>query len=193
MGELSTVAAAERVSEARPSPLAPVTNHCPSCGYAWTVAPDVVAPDPARAAALGELWARVLERCAGEVTDFIMHVWLAPLELRWLGTAPDDQRAQLAVIGAPGHVRGWVRERYADLLRHALSAELGGTVLIQLVAGGQQPGADRAEPERRQPSQPAGPEGGLRPGPKPETGAQASIKRRRSDVPAPNERNQDNA
>jgi len=50
------------------------------------------------------------EEMRGELTDFIFHVWIEPLR-------PAGQVGDTLFIAAPGHVRGWVRERYGGLLR----------------------------------------------------------------------------
>jgi chromosomal replication initiator protein len=64
-------------------------------------------------------WDRVREEMRGEVTDFIFHVWLEPLK-------PAGRVEDKLFISAPSHVRGWVRERYGDLLRSAASRAVGG-------------------------------------------------------------------
>src|SRR5947209_10357132 len=74
----------------------------------------------------------------GEVTDFIFHVWLEPLR-------PTAQGGDKLFIAAPGHVRGWVRERYGDLLRDAAARANGGRLEIDLVPEDWQPPAS-AEP-----------------------------------------------
>ena len=62
----------------------------------------------------------------GEVTDFIFHVWLEPLK-------PAGRAGDKLFITAPGHVRGWVRERYGELLRNAASRVNGGRLEVELV------------------------------------------------------------
>jgi chromosomal replication initiator protein len=66
------------------------------------------------------------EQMRGEVTDFIFHVWLEPL--RAVARVDDT-----LFVEAPGHVRGWVRERYGDLLRGSAREVLGGRVAVDLV------------------------------------------------------------
>jgi chromosomal replication initiator protein len=61
-----------------------------------------------------------------QVTDFIFHVWLEPLK-------PAGRTGDKLFITAPGHVRGWVRERYGDLLRDAAARANGGRLEIELV------------------------------------------------------------
>jgi hypothetical protein len=185
MGELSTVAAAERVGPSQARRIRPERHECPSCGYSWTLAPDLPkAGDPDR---LAPIWAEVLGYCAERVTDFILHVWLAPLELlevTEVAEAGSGERGELRVtLGAPDHVRGWVRERYAELLRDAFAEVVGAPVTaLGFVAQGQPSGQKAPEAERPQRSQPPRPEARQGVGPEPEKAAQPVIKRRRSDI-----------
>src|SRR4051812_27361180 len=71
-------------------------------------------------------WDRIREEMRAEVTDFIFHVWLEPLK-------PAGKVGDKLFISAPGHVRGWVRERYGDLLRTAATRVNGRRVEIELV------------------------------------------------------------
>ena len=80
-----------------------------------------------------------------EVTDFIFHVWLEPLR-------PAGRIGDKLFITAPCHVRGWVRERYGDLLRSAASRVNGGRMEIDLVAEDWQPPAVAAESAARESS-----------------------------------------
>jgi chromosomal replication initiator protein len=66
------------------------------------------------------------EEMRGEVTDFIFHVWLEPLK-------PAARVGDKLFISAPGHVRGWVRERYGDLLRTAATRANGYRLEVDLV------------------------------------------------------------
>src|SRR5206468_1889430 len=77
-----------------------------------------------------------------EVTDFIFHVWLEPLE-------PAARNGDKLFITAPGHVRGWVRERYGDLLRSAAARANGGRLEIELVDENWEPPATATEPAPR--------------------------------------------
>jgi chromosomal replication initiator protein len=86
-----------------------------------------------------------------EVTDFIFHVWLEPLR-------PAARLGDQIFITAPGHVRGWVRERYGDLLRQSFARAIdggrgeshaGGRVEVELVDEDWQPPRAAAEPEPR--------------------------------------------
>jgi chromosomal replication initiator protein len=79
------------------------------------------------------------EEMRSEVTDFIFHVWLEPLQ-------PAGRVGDKLFITAPGHVRGWVRERYGDLLRRTAARVSGGQVQVDLVdENWQPPAAARAD------------------------------------------------
>jgi chromosomal replication initiator protein len=91
-------------------------------------------------------WTRVREEMRSEVTDFIFHVWLEPLK-------PAGQVGDKLFIAAPGHVRGWVRERYGDLLRDAAARINGGRAEVVLVDESWEAPAAADEPAR--PASPA--------------------------------------
>jgi chromosomal replication initiator protein len=91
---------------------------------------------------LDTTWDRMREEMRAEVTDFIFHVWLEPL-------APAGKVGDKLFISAPGHVRGWVRERYGDLLRQAASNANGGRLEIELVDENWQPPTTALEPASR--------------------------------------------
>src|SRR5436190_21375947 len=91
-------------------------------------------------------WDRMREEMRSEVTDFIFHVWLEPLK-------PAACLGDKLFITAPSHVRGWVRERYGDLLRSAAARANGGRVEIELVDENWQPPlAAAATPRRTSPA-----------------------------------------
>jgi chromosomal replication initiator protein len=71
-------------------------------------------------------WDRMREEMRTEVTDFIFHVWIEPLR-------PAGRVGDTLFIRAPGHVRGWVRERYGGLLRTAARNALGSSMHLDLV------------------------------------------------------------
>lgn len=83
------------------------------------------------------------EQMRGEVTDFIFHVWLEPLR-------PAARVDDTLFVQAPGHVRGWVRERHGELLRGAARRVLGPGGRIDLVDENWTAPAAAEEPERRQ-------------------------------------------
>jgi chromosomal replication initiator protein len=82
------------------------------------------------------------EEMRAEVTDFIFHVWLEPLE-------PAAHVGNKLFITAPSHVRGWVRERYGDLLRGAAARATGMHMDIDLVAEDWEPPVAATEPAPR--------------------------------------------
>ena len=81
------------------------------------------------------------EEMRGELTDFIFHVWIEPLR-------PAGQVGDTLFIAAPGHVRGWVRERYGGLLRKAARNAGGAHLRVEMVGQDWSPPA-AAEPEPR--------------------------------------------
>lgn len=90
------------------------------------VSTDACANDAERSELLGAIKAY----CAERLTDFIQYVWIKPLGPVLHITA------DVVVLVAPNHVRGWVRERYGDLLRVAASAALDRNVVVHLVDAG---------------------------------------------------------
>src|SRR6187549_3659749 len=87
-------------------------------------------------------WERMRAEMRSEVTDFIFHVWLEPLK-------PAARVGDKLFITAPGHVRGWVRERYGELIRRAARQASGGRLEVELVdENWEAPGA-AAEPVKR--------------------------------------------
>src|SRR4051795_3558055 len=87
-------------------------------------------------------WDRIREEMRAEVTDFIFHVWLEPLK-------PAGRVRDKLFVAAPGHVRGWVRERYGDLLRRAAARAEGRRIEVELVGEDWRPPAAAAEPVKR--------------------------------------------
>jgi chromosomal replication initiator protein len=87
-------------------------------------------------------WERMRQEMRSEVTDFIFHVWLEPLK-------PAARVGDKLFITAPGHVRGWVRERYGDLLRDAAARANGGRLEVELVDEKWEPPAAATEPPPR--------------------------------------------
>src|SRR4051794_13595446 len=88
-------------------------------------------------------WDVMREEMRAQVTDFIFHVWLEPLR-------PAGRVGDHLFVTAPGHVRGWVRERYGDLLRTAAArVSSGRRIEVDLVDEDWQPPKAAAEPEPR--------------------------------------------
>src|SRR5437879_1811467 len=94
-------------------------------------------------------WDQIREHIRAEVTDFIFHVWISPL--RAVGSADDT-----LFVAAPDHVRGWVRERYGDLLRRAAHAALGAAGRVELVNERWTAPAPADGPAQRSPARAAG-------------------------------------
>src|SRR5436190_23522679 len=90
-------------------------------------------------------WDRMREEMRAEVTDFIFHVWLEPLN-------PAARVGDRLFITAPGHVRGWVRERYGELLRRAAAHANGSRLDVDLVDESWEPPAEATGPAIPKPS-----------------------------------------
>jgi chromosomal replication initiator protein len=82
------------------------------------------------------------EQMRERVTDFIFHVWLEPLR-------PAARIGDTLYIHAPDHVRGWVRERYGELLRSAAAHSDGLVGKTELVDERWRPPAAAVEPAER--------------------------------------------
>src|SRR3954447_15806185 len=87
-------------------------------------------------------WDLMREDMRAQVTDFIFHVWLEPLK-------PAGKAGDKLFVSAPEHVRGWVRERYGDLLRRAAARVNGGRLEIELVDEAWEAPAQAASPPER--------------------------------------------
>jgi len=76
---------------------------------------------------LETIWDAVRRELRRDVTDFSFHIWLEPLE-------PAGCRSGTLYVRAPAHIRTWVRDRYATLLRDA--AHRAGLKAVELVDEG---------------------------------------------------------
>ena len=75
-------------------------------------------------AELETIWDAVRRELRREVTDFTFHIWLEPLE-------PAACDGGTLYVKAPPHIRSWVRDRYASLLRQAVRRS--GLAAVELV------------------------------------------------------------
>jgi chromosomal replication initiator protein len=73
---------------------------------------------------LETIWDAVRHELRRDVTDFSFHIWLEPLE-------PVGCEAGTLYVRAPAHIRSWVRDRYASVLRQA--ARRAGIADVELV------------------------------------------------------------
>jgi chromosomal replication initiator protein len=73
---------------------------------------------------LETIWDAVRRELRREVTDFTFQIWLEPLE-------PACCDGGTLYVKAPPHIRSWVRDRYASLLRQAVRA--AGLAAVELV------------------------------------------------------------
>ena len=76
---------------------------------------------------LETIWDAVRRELRRDVTDFSFHIWLEPLE-------PAACEAGTLYVRAPEHIRSWVRDRYASVLRTA--ARRAGIDAVELVDDG---------------------------------------------------------
>jgi chromosomal replication initiator protein len=76
-----------------------------------------------------EIWSRVQAELRHSVSDTTFELWLS--ELRPLGFEGD-----VLLVEAPGPVRGWVADRFADVLDSAASAVLGPGASVELAGSG---------------------------------------------------------
>src|SRR4029077_12504466 len=75
------------------------------------------------------LWQRTADRIRDSLGQVGFETWIGPLN--FLG-----MQGRTATIEAPNRFfRDWVSDRYLDLLRHSLSAEVGEPVDIKLTFG----------------------------------------------------------
>ncbi|HEX8742738.1 MAG TPA: chromosomal replication initiator protein DnaA [Thermoleophilaceae bacterium] len=68
--------------------------------------------EPLPATSLPALWDEVVRELRSEVTDSTFHIWLQPLTV----AACDGGTL---FVRAPDHIRGWVEERFAGVIRRA--------------------------------------------------------------------------
>ncbi len=83
------------------------------------------AADPA------QIWIRIQDALRQDVADATYELWLAPL--RAAGYEGDVLRVE-----APGAIRGWVADRFADTLDRAAVAVLGPNARIEIAGDGEQ-------------------------------------------------------
>src|SRR5271154_5882540 len=75
------------------------------------------------------MWHRAAERLRGSLGQISYETWIGPLN--FIGVQDNT-----ATIEAPNRFfRDWVSDRYLDLLRESLSAEIGEAVEIKLTLG----------------------------------------------------------
>jgi chromosomal replication initiator protein len=85
-----------------------------------------------------EIWNRIQAELRREVSDTTYELWLAPL-------APVGFEGDVLLVRAPGAIRGWVADRFAQTLDRAAAAVLGPQARVELagdgVTGTQKPAA----------------------------------------------------
>jgi chromosomal replication initiator protein len=85
-------------------------------------------------------WDSMRDALRAEVTDFLFHVWIEPLR-------PAGRVGDTIFLAAPDHVRGWVRERYGDLLRSAARRIAGPAARLEIVPEDWRPPAEAESPK----------------------------------------------
>ena len=71
-------------------------------------------------------WEAVRRHLRGEVTEVAFHMWLEPLE-------PAGMVGDKLFLRAPGHLRGWVGDRYGALITTAAREAIGPDARVELV------------------------------------------------------------
>ncbi len=89
---------------------------------------------------LETIWDAVRRELRREVTDFTFQIWLEPLE-------PAGCDGGTLYVKAPAHIRSWVRDRYAALLRQAVRT--AGLAAVELVDDGWEAAAPAGLPAIR--------------------------------------------
>jgi chromosomal replication initiator protein len=75
---------------------------------------------------LAHTWARICGVLREQVADYSFEIWLAPLE-------PAGLDGPTLYVRAPDHIRSWVQERYAGLLRDAALQVAGRPLAVEVV------------------------------------------------------------
>src|SRR4051812_34721487 len=82
------------------------------------------------------VWQKAADRIRESLGQVGYETWIGPLNFIGL-------QDRMATIEAPNRFfRDWVNERYLELMRQVLSAELGETVEVKLVVGKDVPGGN---------------------------------------------------
>jgi chromosomal replication initiator protein len=89
-------------------------------------------------AELEHIWSRVQQELALSVDELTYRIWLAPLR-------PRELSGQRLLLDAPPHARGWIRDRFGQLLDSCVARVVGEGVTVELAE--QQPSS---RTERRQ-------------------------------------------
>ena len=81
-----------------------------------------------------EIWNRIQAELRREVSDTTYELWLAPLE-------PVGFEGDVLLVRAPGAIRGWVADRFAQTLDRAAAVVLGPQARVELAGDGSAPTA----------------------------------------------------
>ena len=97
-------------------------------------------PEPLRAITPTAAWDAVVSELRNEVTDTTFHIWLQPLGAAALSGGT-------LFVRAPDHIRSWVEERFATVIRRA--AKRAGVAAAVTVVDEAWEVPDEAEPAAR--------------------------------------------
>jgi len=91
-----------------------------------------------------EIWTRVQAALRREVADTTYDLWLAPLRAA-------SYEGDVLCVEAPGAIRGWVADRFADTLDRAVVSVLGPRARVELAGDGGRGGDAGTSVRRRGP------------------------------------------
>ena len=95
-------------------------------------------PEPLRATTPTAVWDAVVRELRAEVTDSTFHIWLQPLSAAAVNGGT-------LFVRAPDHIRGWVEERFATVIRRA-AKRAGVAATVTVVDEGWEPPRDEPPP-----------------------------------------------
>jgi chromosomal replication initiator protein len=98
-------------------------------------------------AELEHIWSRVQHELALSVDELTYRIWLAPLR-------PRELSGQRLFLDAPPHARGWIRDRFGQLLDGCAASVIGPGASVELAEqerdnAGQRPASSAAAPAAR--------------------------------------------
>jgi hypothetical protein len=94
---------------------------------------DPPSPPQAGGVEARDFWGRVKAEFVGAVSEFTMHTWIEPIEVRSF----DGRRL---VLAAPDHIRTWIEDSFLPALRKHAVAAAGHEVTVEI---------EQPEPARR--------------------------------------------
>jgi chromosomal replication initiator protein len=109
---------------------------------------------------VAEIWNAIQAELRRDVTETTYDLWLSPLR-------PASFEGDVLVVEAPGAIRGWVADRFAELLDRAAATVIGPGARVELAGDATRPPQTAARPGRGRsrdaaPSDPPSPPGAER-------------------------------